>query len=286
MNAKIGLIGVGSVGKLFVDSLTEAGYPLTVYDVDESQEAYATERGAEAAESPREVAESSTAVVLALPGSPEVEATMESPDGVLPALSAGDAVIDTTTVRVDTAVEYAERCRDRGAHFVSAPLTRAAPTPGVHMMVGGSDEDYEPASEVIETLSARHIRFPDVERALRFKYALQIRYAARLAIDAEIVAFAEDCGVDPRPLEGFLGMDVEERLFEDDFEKRVEGLGGLAIWDKDLGYALEAARNDNTALPLTASVHEAYKTGSRLADDGEGGAATIKKYWRALNGRE
>jgi len=286
MDTRIGLIGVGFVGKLFVDSLTEAGYPLTVYDIDESQTTYATERGAEAAGSPGEVARRSEVLLLALPGSPEVEATMEDDSGVLRALDADDTVIDATTVRVATAVEYAGRCRDRGARFVSAPLTRAAPTPGVHMMVGGPEADYEAAHEIVETVSARHVRFPDVERALRFKYALQIRYAAQLAVDAEIVAFAEDSGVDPRPLEEFLGMDIEERLFSDDFEKRVEGLGGLAIWDKDLGYALEAAREDDTALPLTASVHDAYKAGRRLAEDDEGHAATIKRYWRALNGQE
>jgi 3-hydroxyisobutyrate dehydrogenase-like beta-hydroxyacid dehydrogenase len=284
MNDEIGLIGVGFIGKLFVDSLTEAGYRLTVYDVEASQMAYATERGAEAAGSPEEVAESSDALLFALPGSPEVEATMAGADGVLSALSPGDVVIDATTVRVDTAVEYAGRCRDRGVHFVSAPLTRAAPEPGIHMMVGGLGEDYEAAREIVETVSERHVRFEDVERALRFKYALQIRYAARVAVDAEIVAFAEDSGVDPRPLSGFLGMDVDERLFEDDFEQDVEGLGGLAIWNKDLGYALEAARGDDTAMPLTAAVHEVYKAGSRLAGDGEGDATTIKKYWKALNG--
>lgn len=284
MDTKIGLVGVGSIGKLFADALTEAGYPLAVYDVDESQMAYATERGAEAAGSPVDVAESSEVLLFALPGSPEVEMTMQGADGFLSALAAGDVVIDSTTVRVDTAVEYAGRCRDRGVHFVSAPLTRAAPEPGIHMMVGGPEEDYEAAREVVKTVSERHIRFEDVERALRFKYALQIRYAARLAVDAEVVAFAEDSEVDPRPFADFLGMDVSERLFEDDFEQDVEGLGGLAIWTKDLGYALEAARGDDTAMPLTATVQEAYKVGRRLAGEEEGDAATIKKYWQALNG--
>ena len=276
---------MGYIGKRFVESLREAGHTLTVYDTDESQVAYASEHGAKAADSPAEVARASDAVFMALPGTPEVEATMAGEDGLLSALDAGDVVIDSTTTKVGTALEYESACEARGVGWVTAPLTRAAPVEGVHMMVGASDANYEAASDLIETVSARHIRPGGVEEALRFKYVLQIRYASHLAVDAEIVAFARESGVDPRPLNEFLGMDISERLFEADYDQDVEGLGGLAIWDKDLGYALDAAREDDLAMPLTATVHEAYKHGHRVASEAEGDATTIARYWDALNGR-
>ncbi|MFC6942126.1 NAD(P)-dependent oxidoreductase [Salinirubellus sp. GCM10025818] len=281
----IGLIGAGYIGKRFVESLREADYSLTVYDVDDSQVEYAEERGAEAADSPAEVGRASDAVFMALPGTPEVEATIEGEDGLLPALDPGDLVVDSTTTKVETAREYEAKCGDRDVHWVSAPLTRAAPVEGIHMMIGGSDASYGEAEELIETVSTRHIRLGDVERALRFKYALQIRYASHLALDAEIVAFARESDVDPRPLNEFLGMDISERLFEGDYTQDVEGLGGLAIWDKDLGYALDVAREDDIAMPLTSLVHETYKHGHRVAREEEGDATTIARYWAALNGR-
>lgn len=282
---EIGLIGVGDIGKRFFESLGEAGHSVTVYDTDESQVAYAVERGADGADSPAEVGRASDAVFMALPGTPEVEATMGGDDGLLSALDPGDLVVDSTTTKVGTAVEYERACEERGVDWVTAPLTRAAPVEGIHMMVGGSDGSYEAAEELIETVSARHIRLGDVERALRFKYMLQIRYASHLAVDAEIVAFAGESRVDPRPLNEFLGMDVSERLFEGDHHQDVEGLGGLAIWDKDLGYALDVAREDDIAMPLTSTVHETYKHGHRVATGEEGDATTIARYWEALNGR-
>jgi 3-hydroxyisobutyrate dehydrogenase-like beta-hydroxyacid dehydrogenase len=281
----IGLIGVGYIGKRFVESLREAGHSLTVYDIDESQVEYAVERGAEAADRPAEVGRASDAVFMALPGTPEVEATMEGEDGLLAALDPGDVVVDSTTTKVETAVAYEGRCEDRNVHWVSAPLTRAAPVEGIHMMIGGSGANYGEAAELIETVSTRHIRLGDVERALRFKYMLQIRYASQLALDAEIVAFAKEGDVDPRPLNEFLGMDISERLFEEDYTQDVEGLGGLAIWDKDLGYALDVAHEDDIAMPLTSLVHETYKHGHRVAREEEGDATTIARYWAALNGR-
>lgn len=281
----IGLIGVGYIGKLFVDSLREAEYPVTAYDIDPDQVAYAEDRGAKAAGSPAEVARASDVILMALPGTPEVEATIDGDGGMSSELEAGQIIVDSTTTKVETATKYANECAEQGVHWVSAPLTRAAPVEGIHMMIGSSDEAYEAAEEVIETVSARHIRFDGPVEALRFKYMLQIRYAAHMAVDAEIVEFAKDSGIDARPLNDFLGMDIAENFFEDDYSQDIEGLGGLAIWDKDLGYALDVARQDDIAMPLTSMVHETYKHGNRVAGPDEGHAATIARYWRALNDR-
>ncbi|WP_459194237.1 hypothetical protein [Halosimplex sp. J119] len=60
------------------------------------------------------------------------------------------------------------------------------------------------------------------------------------------------------------------------------GLVGLAIWHKDVGYARELAREGNTALPINAAVHEAYKATVRRAGH-EGHAATLLRYWELLN---
>jgi 3-hydroxyisobutyrate dehydrogenase-like beta-hydroxyacid dehydrogenase len=50
-----GVIGIGYIGKLFVDRLAEAGHSLTAFDVDDDQIAYAVDRGATAADSPADV---------------------------------------------------------------------------------------------------------------------------------------------------------------------------------------------------------------------------------------
>jgi len=43
---------------------------------------------------------------------------------------------------------------------------------------------------------------------------------------------------------------VFDGYFTGDFSQGVEGLGGLAIWHKDIGCAREVARENGTALPL------------------------------------
>ncbi len=282
----IGLVGVGYIGTEFLDRLLAAGYDVTVFDINDEAIERAAERGAAAADSPAAVARDTDAVVLALPGTPEVEATLEGDDGLLGALSPGQLVVDATTTRPETSVIAEEMCAEAGADFLEAPITGAAPRDGYQMMIGGTAERYEAASDLLDTLCDDHVRVGPVPKGTVLKLGLQMRYAGRAALDAEIVEYARDNGVDPRLFEDFFGMDVWERYHTGDFTQAIEGLGGLAIWDKDLGYAREFARRKGTALPLNGVVHEAYKAATRRADADEGHAAALIRYWTALNDAE
>ncbi|WP_436924255.1 NAD(P)-dependent oxidoreductase [Halosimplex amylolyticum] len=279
----VGLIGVGYIGKTFLDRLAETKYEVVAYDVDPTQIDAAAEQGATPAESPADATGRSEFVVLALPGTPEVEAVMESADGILRALADGQTVVDVTTTHPDTSRDCEAWCEERGASFVEAPITRAAPRDGAHMMVGGSDQSYESARDLIDVLSDDHLHVGEAGSATVLKLALQMRYAGQNALDAEIVEFTRDNGVDPAHLRDFFGMDVWEQYLDREFGQDIEGLGGLAIWHKDIGYAREVARENDTALPINAAVHEAYKATVRRAGPDEGHAATLLRYWELLN---
>jgi 3-hydroxyisobutyrate dehydrogenase-like beta-hydroxyacid dehydrogenase len=280
----IGLIGVGYIGTEFLERLLTNGYDVVVFDVDDETVERATERGAAGAASPAAVANRSDAVVLALPGSPEVEATMEGEDGLPNALAPGQLVVDATTTHPDTSVVAAELCDEAGAAYLEAPITGGAPREGYQMMVGASPESYERATPLLDVLCDAHTRVGAVPDGTVLKLGLQMRYAGRAALDAEIVDFTRDNGVDPALYSDFFGMDVWDRYLTGEFGQAIEGLGGRAIWDKDLGYAREFAAEEGTALPLAGVVHEAYKTTRRLADEDEGHAAALIRYWMALNG--
>jgi len=281
-----GVIGVGYIGKLFVDRLAEAGHSLTVYDIDDEQTAYAVERGATAADSPAEAARASEVVVMALPGSPEVEATMEGDDGLLAGLDPGDLVVDATTTHPDTSVVCEEFCEEAGVDFVEATITGRSPREGYHVMAGGTEERYERASGVLDVLADDHVRVGPIPQATIFKLGLQMRYAGHHAVDAEVVEFVRDNGVDPSVFTDFLEFEMFDGYFTGDFGQGIEGLGGLAIWHKDIGYARDVARENGTALPLNGVVHEAYKATTRRAGEDEGHAAALVKYWLALNDAE
>lgn len=284
----VGVIGIGHIGKGFVDRLAETDYSIVGYDVADEQVEYAIEAGGTGSWSPAEVVERADFVLLALPGSSEVEATMEGEEGILGTIEGGEVVIDVTTTRAETSRTYAEKCRRAGARFVEAPITGGSPREGMHMMVGGRETDYEAARPVLDVVCEDHTRIGSVGEATVFKLALQMRYAGHEAVDAEIVEFLRDSGVDPDPLWDFLEFDLSERYRTREFGQDIEGLGGLAIWHKDVGYAREIAQENDTALPLNGAVHEAYKATMKRNDDGhdEGDSAQLLTYWELLNDAE
>lgn len=275
----VGLIGVGFVGERFTTSLVDAGYPVTAYDVKPERNVIAEDKGATVASGPQAVAEIADAVILSLVGTSEVEAVLAGDTGILDVLGPDQVLIDTTTVHPETAAWAADACADRGTDFVSAPLTRTAPTPGMHFLLGGDTDAIDEAAEFLHVLGTGRVRIGDPAEALRFKLALQLRYAGHLAVDAEVVAYVHDQGIDPGPLEDVLGMDLAGGLLSGDYRQDRAGLGGLATWHKDLGYLLDAAQASDSPVPLTAAIHEAYKAGQRAAAPAEKDATAISRYW-------
>lgn len=280
---RIGLIGIGDIGKRLIDNLLDADYEIVGHDIDTSKKSYVTDLGGEWADTPADVAAETEAVVLAVPGAPEVRSIFEDEGGLLEELESDQLVIDTSTTGPDPAEVCADLCHERDAHFLTAPLTRGAAEDGIHIMAGGTEEDYEVATPLLDDLCHRHTRIGSAPDAQRFKLILQVRYACQDAVDAEVVAFARDQGLDPSVYRDFLGLDVNEKYITRDFSQVIEGLGGLAIWHKDLGYALDIAKEEDTATPITNAVYEAYKYGIQAAGENEGNDTAILKYWETLN---
>ena len=284
---EIGLIGVGEAGAMFMDSLLDAGYAVTCYDRGHQID-YARDQGATVVPTQADVAERTDAIVIAVTGTAHLESVMEGDDGLLTVADPGQLILNTSTVTVSASQKYQRHCTDAGIHWVSAPWTSNAPAGGLIMLPGGDDASIDAATDLIAACSTQHLRFDDVERAMVFKYLMQIRYAARVAIDAEIVEVANAADVDAQPLNTVLGMDLDESLFTGEYTQDGEGLSALDSWDKDLGYAVEyshgtGAAKDGIAMPLTSMVHEIYKHGNRVAGADERHAAAVARYWQALN---
>ncbi len=77
----IGFIGLGIMGRPMAKHLLNAGYSLVVYDIVQPAVEEIKAAGAEAAGSPKEVAQRSQVLITMLPDSPDVEAVALGPNG-------------------------------------------------------------------------------------------------------------------------------------------------------------------------------------------------------------
>ncbi|MCU4975265.1 NAD(P)-binding domain-containing protein [Halobacteria archaeon AArc-m2/3/4] len=222
----VGVVGVGTMGQHFVEWLLEDGFPVFVFDVDDDRIDVAEASGATGVSSPAALADRAETVVLSLPGSQYVERVMEgggdgddtdTANGILATLGEGQLVVDTGTTRVETDLHYARECRDRDAHFVDAPLTWSGPGNRPTMFVGASEEGYARARPVLEVLSAQHHHFGGLGSGQIVKAGHRLRQNNMAMVDAEMVEFLRNNGVDPEAATDLLDLDVADRLFEETY---------------------------------------------------------------------
>ena len=152
---RIGLIGLGTMGKNAAASIRRHGFDMVVYDIrPEAMEGLAA-MGAAKASSPADVLARCDVVVTMVFGPKEVEAVLRGADGFLSGDCAGKIWIDMTTsspfLMRDLATEFAAK----GGKAVDAPVTGsvdAAIRGDMPMFVGGEDAVIEHVRPVIEAM--------------------------------------------------------------------------------------------------------------------------------------
>ncbi|WP_276256880.1 NAD(P)-dependent oxidoreductase [Halomontanus rarus] len=251
----VGVVGVGTMGQHFVEWLLDDGFPVFVFDVDDVRIDVAEASGATGVSSPAALADRVETVVLSLPGSQYVEQVMEggwqdgtegpvddgadAANGILATLGEGQLVVDTGTTRVETDLHYARECRDRDADFVDAPLTWSGPGDRPTMFVGAGEGGYERARPILEVLSAQHHHFGGLGSGQIVKAGHRLRQNNMAMVDAEMIEFLRNNGVDPEAATGLLELDVADRLFEETYPS-TEGWaktvadGADAVEDRDV----------------------------------------------------
>ena len=127
MKQRVGMIGIGLMGHGIARNVLKHGYPLSFLDHPGNQPvADLREAGATTQTSARVLATQSDVLILCVTGSPEVEAVLTGPDGVLEGLRSGTIVVDCSTAIPASTERMASLVQATGALFVDAPMTRTA----------------------------------------------------------------------------------------------------------------------------------------------------------------
>jgi 2-hydroxy-3-oxopropionate reductase len=263
-DVRIGFIGLGVMGRPMARNLLAAGHELVVHsrtraDVDEL-----AGEGAVAAGSPREVAEQAAVTILMLPDSPQVQEVLTGEDGVLAGTREGALVIDMSTISPVVTRALAEEAAQRGVGYVDAPVSGGdvgAREATLSIMAGGSDEDVARARPLFEALGRTIVHVGPVGAGQVVKACNQVVVALTIEAVSEALVLGSRAGVDPaviiEVLSGGLAanrvMEMRGRNFlEHDFTPGFR----VDLHHKDLGIALETAREYGVALPSTAAVNE------------------------------
>jgi 3-hydroxyisobutyrate dehydrogenase-like beta-hydroxyacid dehydrogenase len=138
---KTGIIGIGLMGHGIATNLVRHGHALTMLEHPGNQPLDALKAaGATSVHSARELAARSDVVILVVTGSPQVEAVLTGPGGVLEGLRPGSTVIDCSTAIPASTARMAAAVQAVGARLLDAPMTRTpkeAAEGRLNLLVGG-----------------------------------------------------------------------------------------------------------------------------------------------------
>ncbi|MFY9514601.1 MAG: NAD(P)-dependent oxidoreductase [Rubrivivax sp.] len=141
MKQRVGMVGIGLMGQGIAGNIVKHGHGLTVLEHAGNQPLDTLKAaGAVALHSAAEVAARSEVVILVLTGSPQVEAVLTGPGGVLEGLQPGSVVIDCSTAIPASTLRMAQAVQAAGSQFLDAPMTRTpkeAAEGRLNLLVGG-----------------------------------------------------------------------------------------------------------------------------------------------------
>jgi 2-hydroxy-3-oxopropionate reductase len=252
------------MGRPMAKNLIKGGHSLVVHSRSRAGVDELIGVGAKAAGSPAEVARQATVIITMLPDTPDVEAVLTGPDGVLAGIQKGALVIDMSSISPSATVRLAALVAARGASMLDAPVSGGeigAVNAALSIMVGGEETAFHRARPIFESMGNKerivHIGTSGAGQVC--KICNQVAIGGALAGVSEAFALARKAGVDAaRVRDALLGGFAASRVLEVHGERMLTGnyKPGFRtkLYQKDLRLANEAALANSVAMPGTAIV--------------------------------
>ena len=283
---RIGLIGLGSMGRGIGQNLMKHGFPLTVYDANPAALEALPGFGATAVESPRAVAARSDVVLTVLPDGPDVEAIALGPDGLAEGARPGTIVVDCSTIAPATSRRIGAALAERGIRMVDAAMGRSSPEAEAGtllFMVGAEPDDFRAIEPVLRAVGSDIFHVGPPGHGITLKLIHNLLSLTLLVASSEALVLAGKAGLDlARTLEvlqasttgnGHLRGTIPRQVLTGDYTPGFRTVLG----QKDMRLGRELAGSLNVPLQTLALAGELFTAtvAKGRGDWGCGAVATV-----------
>lgn len=197
MKKRIGLVGVGVMGRKMLDSFLSAGYSVFVYDKSDKARSQLSGLKVNLADELSQVSQNTDIIFLSLPGPAQVEEVMTGKGGLLENPPVSGIVIDTTTSTPETSEKMFGMAKEKGFDFVDAPILGRPSGLGNWLFpVGGEDDVIDKVEEHLLIPGKKVVRIPGgVGSGHKLKLLNQLLFTVTNAITCEMMAIVEKTGL-------------------------------------------------------------------------------------------
>ena len=282
---KVGVIGLGAMGRGMAGSLRRAGHEVHACDVRaDAARAFAAEGGV-ACMNPAEVAKSCDVVISVVVNAEQTGQVLFGENGAAAAMRPGAVFVMCSTVDPKWSAALEGRLEAMGLLYLDAPISGGAARAAsgeITMMTAGRPEAYAKCGEVLDAMAARVYRLGDrAGPGSTVKIVNQLLAGVHIAAAAEAMALGIRAGADPAALYDVITHSAGNSwMFENRMPHVLSGdytpLSAVDIFVKDLGIVLDTARATKFPLPLASTAHQMFMQASSAGHGREDDAAVIK----------
>ncbi len=266
-NTRLGWIGTGVMGASMCRHLIEAGYATTIFNRTRTKAEPLLALGATWADTPRQVAEQAD-VVFSIVGYPaDVREVVLGANGALAGCDLGAVLVEMTTSQPSLAVEIAEAAAAKNVVSIDAPVSGGdvgARNGTLSIMIGGDRPTVQRLAPLWEVLGSTWVCQGPAGAGQHTKMVNQTLIGGNMVGVCEALLYAYRSGLDLESVmrsvsTGAAGSwslsNLGPRIIAGDFEP------GFFVehFIKDMGIALEEARQMNLKLPGLELAEQLYK---------------------------
>ncbi len=288
--SEIGWIGTGVMGQSMCMHLLNAGHSIHLYNRTRAKALPLIDKGAVWCDTPAQVAETSE-IIFTIVGFPrDVRQTILGPQGIIEGAKAGSVVVDMTTSSPGLAAEIHTALKARDIDALDAPVSGGdlgARQATLAIMVGGNQPVYDRILPLFEIMGKNIALMGGPGAGQHTKMSNQILIAGTMIGTVESLAYACKSGLDLESVIQVIGSgaagswsinNLGPRIARGDYDP------GFYIkhFIKDMGIALDEARQMNLSLPGLALANQFYVAAAALGHE-DLGTQGLYKVFEQLN---
>jgi len=264
---KIGIIGTGMLGEAVGLHLLNSGYSVSVYNRTKSKTKNLEEKGADVAELPSVVAESSDLIITCVKDADAVKQVLFGQGGVVSGKHDDMTVADMSTINPNAAKEISKKLHDEGIKSIEVPVM-GGPNVAIEgklvLMASGDKESFERFSQVFNTIANKTFFLGESGSAHSIKLAMNLQISLLALSLSEGIMLTKKAGFDPEIFLEILnstyfstGMSQNKafKMIKDEYQPTFT----LKNMKKDLDTIIASAKDFDAKLPIAERANEIYK---------------------------
>jgi 3-hydroxyisobutyrate dehydrogenase len=287
----VAFLGLGTMGLAMAANLARAGFAVTVWNRTSGRAGDLVDLGVREAATAAEAASRADIVVLCVSDTPDVEAVLFGPAGVVEGAQPGTLIIDCSTIAPSGSWDFAARLRERDLRMIDAPVSggsEGARNATLTIFVGGDERDVEHARPVLSALGRTITHVGPIGAGQAVKAVNQVILAGAYLGVAEGIVLAMKAGLDVEQVVGALGGGAAQswvlanrsgRMLDNDYPLGFK----VSLHRKDLAIALDLAAQLGAALPVSALAAQ-LESGLIARGHGDDDMSALARAIRGLSG--